>query len=99
MVPICSVSALVLFDLEATHSFLSPHLAKQLGRQAGRLERPLSVATPIGRSLEVSVVYRDCEVLIGGHNLPADLILLHMVDFDSILGMDWLSTHHATLDC
>ena len=22
-----------------------------------------------------------------------------MVDFDSILGMDWLSTHHATLDC
>ncbi|WMV08049.1 hypothetical protein MTR67_001434 [Solanum verrucosum] len=28
-----------------------------------------------------------------------DLILLDMVDFDLILGMDWLSPHHAVLDC
>ncbi|CAM8999691.1 unnamed protein product [Rhodiola kirilowii] len=28
----------------------------------------------------------------------ADLILLDMLDFDIILGMDWLSTYYATLD-
>ena len=28
-----------------------------------------------------------------------DLILLDIHDFDVILGMDWLSRHHATVDC
>ena len=96
---ICSVDARVLFDSGATHSFVAPHLASRLGRQEDSLEIPLLVATPMGSSLEVSVVYRGCDVTIEGRSLPVDLILLEMVDFDSILGMDWLSTHHAALDC
>ena len=99
MVPICSVEARVLFDPGATHSFLSPRLAGRLGRKTGRLDTPLLVATPLGGSLEVRVVYRECDVSIGGYSLPADLILLDMTDFDSILGMDWLARHHAILDC
>ena len=35
--------------------------------------------------------------MVEGHRLSADLILLHMRDFDAILGIDWLSSHHATL--
>ena len=27
------------------------------------------------------------------------MIMLDMVDFDVILGMDWLASCHATLDC
>ena len=29
----------------------------------------------------------------------ADLVLLDVIDFDVILGMDWLSQHYATIDC
>lgn len=28
----------------------------------------------------------------------ADLVLLDMLDFNVILGMDWLSSHHEILD-
>ena len=28
-----------------------------------------------------------------------DLIVLQMLEFDVILGMDWLSSHHVSLDC
>lgn len=28
-----------------------------------------------------------------------DLILLDIIDFDMILGMDWLSPHYAILNC
>ena len=28
-----------------------------------------------------------------------DLVLLDVMDFDVILGMDWLSQHYATVDC
>ncbi|XP_070025180.1 uncharacterized protein [Nicotiana sylvestris] len=44
-------------------------------------------------------VYRSCMVIIGGLETRVDLILLDMVDFDVILGMDWLSPYHAILDC
>ena len=31
--------------------------------------------------------------------LVADLVLLNVIDFDMILGMDCLTRHYATLDC
>ena len=36
-------------------------------------------------------------MLIGNARLGANL--LEMLDFDVILGMDWLSTHRALVDC
>ena len=40
-----------------------------------------------------------CKVIIEGHDFRANLVLLDIQDFDVILGMDWLSRHHATMDC
>ncbi|GKV46430.1 hypothetical protein SLEP1_g53414 [Rubroshorea leprosula] len=37
--------------------------------------------------------------MVEGRVLLADLILLGIVEFDVILGMDWLSTHYAMVDC
>ena len=31
--------------------------------------------------------------------LKANLIPLEMIDFDVILGMNWLSSHRASMDC
>ena len=38
-------------------------------------------------------------MLIEDRELLADLVLLDVMDFDVILGMDWLSQHFATVDC
>ena len=89
----------MLFDSGATHSFIAPLLAKNVDRQASRLEIPLVVATPLGKSLEVGTIFRGCDVTIEDRAMPADLILLEMMEFDAILGMDWLATFHASLDC
>ena len=37
--------------------------------------------------------------MIGGLETRAYLLLLDMVDFNIILGMDWLSPYHAIFDC
>ncbi|XP_015169165.1 uncharacterized protein [Solanum tuberosum] len=50
----------------------------------------------------VSVYYASRLSLMSeplGRDTRADLILLDMVDFDVILGMDWLSPYRAVLDC
>ena len=41
----------------------------------------------------------SCPVLIEDRELLADLVLLDVMDFDVILGMDWLSQHYAAVDC
>ena len=43
-------------------------------------------------------IFKGCEVLIDGMVLKANLIPLKIYDFDKILGMDWLSTHRASVD-
>lgn len=44
--------------------------------------------------------YRHCQIGIGGRWFPANLLILEeLQDFDAILGMDWLTTHRAAVDC
>ena len=38
-------------------------------------------------------------IRLGEHEFRANLIILDIQDFDAILGMDWLASHHATVDC
>ncbi|KAG5575756.1 hypothetical protein H5410_055890 [Solanum commersonii] len=45
------------------------------------------------------IVYRDCPIFINHKSTMADLIELDMVNFDVILGMDWLHACYASVDC
>ena len=43
--------------------------------------------------------YKGCEITIGEMKTQADLIKLGEMEYDLILGMDWLSIYHAHVDC
>src|SRR5215813_11619975 len=89
----------VLFDPGATYSFASPHFASRLSRESERLDTPLSVMTPVGRATVADRVIPSCRVQVGDFEYSVDLILLDMLEFDVILGMDWLSSCYASVDC
>jgi hypothetical protein len=44
-------------------------------------------------------VFKSCPIWVQGHLFPADLFELPFEEFDLILGMDWLTTHSAIVDC
>ncbi|XP_070017605.1 uncharacterized protein [Nicotiana sylvestris] len=54
---------------------------------------------PVGDAIVVDRIYRSCVVTIGSLETRVNLLLFDMVDFDVILGMDWLSPYHSILDC
>ena len=87
------------FDLGATHSFVSPSYAKKLNKGKMIMENPLAISTPLGEIVEVNYMYRSCEIMIGDIRLYDDLIELPILEFDVILGMEWLSANYATMDC
>ena len=85
---ICSCDARVLIDPGATHSFVSASFAVKLGRDFSLLDVPLTVATLLSQPVDVDLVYKGCDVIVDGHKLPIDLILLDVLGFDVVLGMD-----------
>ncbi|KAL4023218.1 hypothetical protein IC575_016969 [Cucumis melo] len=42
---------------------------------------------------------KACQIEIAGHVIEVMLLVLDMLDFDVILGMDWLAANHASIDC
>ena len=96
---IYGVEAKILFDPGSTHSFLSPMFAKMIDVPVSKLDFIVTVKMPVGKQVVCTTYYPSCTIKIGDVTFSADLILLDMHDFDIILGMDWLSRHHATIDC
>ena len=54
---------------------------------------------PRGEKCIVDCVYPGCPVMVEDVIMPADLIPLDIVDFDVILGTDWLHFNRANIDC
>ncbi|XP_070005875.1 uncharacterized protein [Nicotiana sylvestris] len=79
-------------DPGSTFSYVTPYFAINLGLEPEQLSEPFLVSTPVGESVKVTTVYKGCIVSVQGRNTKTDLIELEMVDFDVIMGMDWLSS-------
>jgi len=60
---------------------------------------PFSISTPMGDSVVARRFNRGCVVNVGVRETLVDLIELDVLDFDVILGMDWLHSCYASLDC
>ncbi|XP_073133022.1 uncharacterized protein [Henckelia pumila] len=91
--------AYVLFDCGATHSFISKRCTKKIGLVHEKLTEPLRVATPTNKIIETLKIHRKCKVCVCEQIFDADLVELNMVEFDVILGMDWLSRNHVVVNC
>ncbi|XP_070045353.1 uncharacterized protein [Nicotiana tomentosiformis] len=52
-----------------------------------------------GNIVVVDRIYRSCIVTFCDYETRVDLLLFDMTNFEIILGMDWLSSYHAILDC
>ncbi|GAV71209.1 RVP_2 domain-containing protein [Cephalotus follicularis] len=94
--PVCSKSAYVLFD--TTHSFVSLSFARCLSTPSQDLEIGLAVETPSGNTLVADKVHKSCDLILCHRMMLVDLVPLAILKFDVILGMDWLSENHASVD-
>ncbi|KAL0295660.1 UNVERIFIED_CONTAM: hypothetical protein Scaly_3094300 [Sesamum calycinum] len=56
------------------------------------------VTTLLVRGVVVNSVRNGSLVRIGDVNLPVDLVVMDLKEFDVILGMDWLAQHRVVID-
>ncbi|XP_070032780.1 uncharacterized protein [Nicotiana tomentosiformis] len=84
---------------EFSLSYVTPYVATSFGIESEQLHEPFSVSTPVGQSIMAVKIYRDCVVTVRDQDTMDDLIELGMIDFDVVMGMDWLYSCFAKLDC
>ncbi|XP_040951648.1 uncharacterized protein [Gossypium hirsutum] len=59
----------------------------------------LQVTNPLGQSVLVNLICRNCPLKIQGCEFSVDLMLLPFREFDVILGMDCLIKHDVIVNC
>ena len=82
-----------LIDPGSTHSYVCiDHVFDKIPA-VEQLAYDMHVTNPLGHSISVNSVYRNCPIVIQAREFLADLIPLPFREFHLILLMDWLSKH------
>ncbi|XP_070046620.1 uncharacterized protein [Nicotiana tomentosiformis] len=93
-----SYDVYALIDPGSTLSYVTLLVASKFGIKLEYI-KPFEVSTPVGDSIIAKRVYKGCIIVAHSRSTVADLIELDMVEFDVIMGMDWLASCHANVDC
>ncbi|XP_059288068.1 uncharacterized protein LOC132041371 [Lycium ferocissimum] len=96
---VCSYNVYALIDLGSNLSYDTPFTAGKFGIVPELLKEPFFVSTPVGEPIIARNIYHGCSIVVCGRQTVADLIKLQMVDFDVIMGMDWLVSIYASVRC
>ena len=88
-----------LIDPSSTHSYICMKQMNDKLPAVELLDYDLLVTSPLGHSVRVNSVYKNCPLMVHDKEYSVDLIALPFHEFDMILGMDWLSKHRAIVDC
>ena len=88
-----------LFDPGSTLFFVTPLLSLTFEILPEVMYDPIVVSTPLKENVRADRVYMDWPIVVSGKAMCANFIELPTHDFDIILGMDWLHSYYAFLDC
>jgi hypothetical protein len=72
---IASCQATILFDSEATHSFVSSSFTRNCGLRFEQLDVDLAVTTPIGKTVVCTSIVKDCPISVRDQVMPANLVI------------------------
>ena len=57
------------------------------------------MSSPLGIRERIGMICHGCELEISRILLTVDLRVMDMLEFDVILGMDWLIAYRVVIDC
>ncbi|KAA3487824.1 Gag protease polyprotein-like protein [Gossypium australe] len=92
-------SVIALIGPGSIHSYICMNLVSCKTLLVESTEFVIKVSNPLGKSVLVDKVCKNCPLMFHDICFPADLMLLPFDEFDIILGMDWLTLHDAIVNC
>ena len=93
-----SISATVLFDSGASHSFISQAFVRNHSIPLIAMKNQMLVNSPRG-SMPASYCCPSVSLTLRGVDFTVCPIVLRTFGIDVILGMDWMNEHRAVIQC
>jgi hypothetical protein len=93
-----SISATVLFDFGASHSFISQAFVRMHSIPLCAMKDPMLVNS-LGGSMLASYWSSSTSISLRGVDFKVNPIVLRTTRIDLILGMDWMKQHRAMIQC
>jgi hypothetical protein len=93
---VCSNSALVLFEIGATRSYITSRFMNKLSLPTTTRMFPMITSSPFG-DIRCTLMCKREDVVIQDHKFFGDLTVLPSNEIDVILGMDWITTHKGVI--
>ena len=88
-----------LINVGSTHSFICTEHVFDKMSSVEQLPYDMLVTGPLGHSIRVNRVYKNCHLMTHDREFSTYLLALSFHEFDLMLGLDWLSKHQAIVDC
>lgn len=92
-------SAYLLFDNGATFSCINNSFVNVHGICVEPMPDFLFVNIPPRSGKMLNLIGKGLDIEVEDRHLPTDLVVLDMVDFDVILGVDWLFKYRVVTNC
>ncbi|KAI3798882.1 hypothetical protein L1987_34166 [Smallanthus sonchifolius] len=93
--PINQQYASIMFETGSDRSFVSFEFEPQLAMSRDKLDKPFDILVADGYSVSCDTIIRDCTLNLNDHDFSINLIPMALGGFDIIVGMDWMTKHHA----
>nr|GEX10079.1 reverse transcriptase domain-containing protein [Tanacetum cinerariifolium] len=91
--------ARVLFDSGADKSFISISLASMLNIPPTTIDAFYNIKMANGNLVSTNTIIQGCTLTLLNQPFEIDLMPIKLGSFGVIIGMDWLSKHHAKIIC
>ena len=88
-----------LIDSGSTHSYICTEHVFDRMPLVEKLPYDMLVTSPLGHSVKVNRMYKNCHLMTHDREFSVDLLALPFHEFDLILGMNWLSKYRDIVDC
>ncbi|WMV08352.1 hypothetical protein MTR67_001737 [Solanum verrucosum] len=99
MLKVFHLDVYALLDPSATLSFVMPYLVLRFDILHDVFLDPFSDSTLVGDSIMAKRIYRKCPASLSQAVTHVDIVELDMLDFNVILGINWLHSCYASIDC
>lgn len=99
MLHLFSHNVYYFFEIGSTLLCVTPYVAMYFGFGPKNISHPFLVSTPVGHSIVSRKIFEAFVLSIFHREILVDLVELDMVDFNFILGMDWIYSCYTSLDC
>jgi hypothetical protein len=90
--------ATILFDSEASHSFISSSFMAKHSLPIATMKHTMLVSSP-GGEMRTKHICPAVNITIRGVDFPSNIILLDFKGIDIMLGIDWLSKYDGVIQC